>query len=76
MLTPRQARIAATAGPENWGFLISGDHPLNPKVTLTEYRYEKYIDGTPHLLRRGARGRRQVPDLRARNRCQTTLHQH
>lgn len=26
MLTPRQARIAATAGPENWGFLISGDH--------------------------------------------------
>lgn len=32
---------------------MCGDHPLNPKVTLTECRYEKYIDGTPHLLRRG-----------------------
>lgn len=32
---------------------MCGDHPLNPKVTLAEYRYEKYIDGTPHLLRRG-----------------------
>lgn len=26
MLTPRQAAIAATAGPENWGALISADH--------------------------------------------------
>ena len=26
MLTPRQANIAAAAGPKNWGFLISGDH--------------------------------------------------
>ena len=26
MLTPRQAIIAATAGPENWGNLTSSDH--------------------------------------------------
>ena len=26
MLTPRQAAIAATAGPENWDALISADH--------------------------------------------------
>ena len=32
--------------------IMCGDHPLSPKVTLTECRYEKYIDGTPHLLRR------------------------
>ena len=35
MLSPRQSSIAATAGPENWAFLISGDHAdLDPEAAL------------------------------------------
>lgn len=35
MLTPRQAAIAATAGPENWGALISADHArVAPETAL------------------------------------------
>lgn len=32
------------------GQLKCGDHFLKAKVTFTEYRYEKYIDGTPLTL--------------------------
>lgn len=35
MLTPRQAAIAATAGPDNWGALISADHArVAPETAL------------------------------------------
>lgn len=27
------------------GAIMCGDHPLDAKVTFTEYRYAKYIDG-------------------------------
>lgn len=35
MLTPRQAAIAATAGPENWDALIADDHAgVSPETAL------------------------------------------
>ena len=35
MLTPRQADITTTAGPENWGALISSDHArVAPETAL------------------------------------------
>lgn len=32
------------------GQIECGDHYLKAKVTFTEYRYQKYIDGTPLTL--------------------------
>lgn len=32
------------------GQIKCGDHYLKAKVTFTEYRYEKYVDGTPLIL--------------------------
>lgn len=32
------------------GQIKCGDHYLKAKVIFTEYRYEKYIDGTPLTL--------------------------
>lgn len=32
------------------GQIKCGDHYLKAKVTFTEYRYEKYIDGHSHIL--------------------------
>ena len=35
MLTPRQATIAATTGPKNWGALIADDHTsASPEAAL------------------------------------------
>lgn len=35
------------------GQIKCGDHYLKAKVTFTECRYEKYVDGTPLLLSQG-----------------------
>lgn len=32
------------------GQIKCGDHYLKAKVSFTEYRYEKYVDGTPLTL--------------------------
>lgn len=35
------------------GQIKCGDHYLKAKVTFTEYRYKKYVDGTPLTLSQG-----------------------
>lgn len=44
-----------------------GDHYLKAKVTFTEYRCKKYIDGRFYTLAEPPRNQHQMLNLRARN---------